>query len=476
MSFLRRKTSANHEPWFAVRRDLSAKRASVLSLISFALPLAIWAGVSYLPFLWHPDIRLELSADREDVATVYIANDRVSKGFFPTFTNAVREQNASIEAQQKSKDPRAGATESEVQRSNKKILRHLAPVMVANGLIDESQSKEDEIIYRTWREIAEGQWRPDSPALTAENLAIVQRNWTAMSAVSKTYDSDNFISLPLLSLIPQGKSANPDYLPSPDQVGAAGVKIFTMPAEGDRPSMVQRVGHSMRIVFGGFLLAAAFGIPIGVLCGTYSVFSKLVEPFTDFFRYMPAPTFSTLLVAIFLANDAPKIALVFVGTFFQLVLVVSNTTRRLELPLLEAAQTLGANQWQLVTRVVLPGILPNLYNDLRILLGWAWTWLVIAELIGVKSGLTEFIETQGRFRNFDMVYPVIILIGLIGFFTDQILALLRGVIFPYTAEAAAASANPFIKALLFIPRWFKDAIDARLPYDLPSKSSNPTKA
>lgn len=476
MAFFRRGKDGGREPWFAVRRDLSAKRASILSLASFALPLAIWAGVSYLPFVWHPDIRLELSADREDVTTVYIAGDRVSKEFFPTFTDAVRKQNASVEDQLKTDAPLGGATESSIRRSNKKILRHLAPVLIANKRIDESQTKDDEIIYQAWKDIALGAWIPDSPALTEENLSIIQRNWRAMETVSDIYDSDNFISVPLISLIPQGKSANPDYLPSPDQVAKSGIKVFTAPAEGDRPSMMQRVGHSIRIVFGGFLLAAIIGVPIGVLCGTYSVFSKLVEPFTDFFRYMPAPTFSTLLVAIFLANDAPKIALVFVGTFFQLVLVVSNTTRRLELPLLEAAQTLGANQWQLITKVVIPGILPNLYNDLRILLGWAWTWLVIAELIGVKSGLTEFIETQGRFRNFDMVYPVIILIGLIGFFTDQILALLRGIIFPYTEEGAAASANPFIKALLFVPRWFKDAVDQRLPHDFSEKSSTPSQA
>ena len=61
--------------------------------------------------------------------------------------------------------------------------------------------------------------------------------------------------------------------------------------------------------------------------------------------------------------------------------------------------------------------------------------MVIAELIGVKTGLTEFIETQGRWRNFDAVFPVIIMIGLIGFFTDQFLAWFRGILFPYTRKA-----------------------------------------
>jgi NitT/TauT family transport system permease protein len=106
---------------------------------------------------------------------------------------------------------------------------------------------------------------------------------------------------------------------------------------------------------------------------------------------------------------------------------------------LEAAQTLGAKPRQMISKVVIPGILPNLYNDLRILLGWAWTWLVIAELIGVKSGLTEFIETQGRFRNFDRVFPVIILIGVTGFAMDQILSWLHGLLFPWAGKSGAMS-------------------------------------
>lgn len=440
------------DPWFAVRRELSPKRATVLTVVSFTLPLLIWSAVSYLPFLWHPDIQLQLSANRKDVSTVYVAGDRLSKGFFPEFQEAVRVQNAELNTQLASEDPLAGASESTVRRANKKVLRHLAPLLIQNGWISDDQSTDDEAIYHAWGELASGERSLKRPSLSDENIEIVEANWKAMSAVSPNYDSDNFVSVPLLSLVPQGKASNPDYLPAPDKVLTSGIKIFSIPAESDRPSMLQRVGHSLQIVFGGFLLAALIGVPIGVVCGTYPFFSRLVEPFTDFFRYMPAPTFSTLLVAIFLANDAPKIALVFVGTFFQLVLVVANTTRRLDMPLLEAAQTLGASQHQLLSKVVVPGIMPSLYDDLRILLGWAWTWLVIAELVGVKSGLTEFIETQGRFRNFDLVFPVIILIGLIGFFTDQILSLIKGVIFPYTEDGAKAASHPIMKAVLFLPR------------------------
>ena len=93
--------------------------------------------------------------------------------------------------------------------------------------------------------------------------------------------------------------------------------------------------------------------------------------------------------------------------------------------LLEAAQTLGANRRQLLARVILPGILPNLYNDLRDSPRMGLDWLVIAELIGEKTGLTGFIDTQGTRYNFDRVFPVIILIGLTGFFTDRLLHWLR---------------------------------------------------
>ena len=124
----------------------------------------------------------------------------------------------------------------------------------------------------------------------------------------------------------------------------------------------------------------------------------------------------------------------------------------LEKSLLEAAQTLGANRRQLLGRIILPGVLPKLYNDLRILLGWAWTWLVIAELIGEKTGLTGFIDTQGTRYNFDRVFPIIILIGLTGFFTDRLLFGLRNLLFPWTEEARNSPRGFLAKTYL----WFAD--------------------
>ncbi len=264
-----------------------------------------------------------------------------------------------------------------------------------------------------------------------------------MSAASPEFVFRKLPDEPLLKLVPQGRPANPVYLPAPHEVLRAGYRDFTAEVPEGELTMGQRYQKSLRVIFFGFLWACVVGIPLGILCGVFDFFSKLIEPFVDFFRYMPAPTFSTLLVAVLLAGEAPKVALVFIGTVFQMVLVISKTTRLLDPSLLEAAQTLGAKPRQLLKNVVIPGIMPNLYNDLRILLGWAWTWLVIAELIGMKSGLTEFIETQGRFRNFDRVFPVIILIGVTGFVTDQFLSWLHGLLFPWHGKSGRLSRGIF---------------------------------
>jgi NitT/TauT family transport system permease protein len=420
--------------WFRIRRDLPQGRRVALTVVSFLLPVALWCVVSYVPWIWHPDVKIELSAEREGVTTVFTAGDHVSRDFFPEFVEAVRGENRAVLAARA-----AGTPESGAKRKNQKLLRQLAPVAIEHGWLEYDDAQNDAVLYHLWRDLATGAKTSTRPVLSEENLGIIRQNWALLSALAPDFSFRTLPDEPLLKIVPQGRPANPVYLPAPHEVIRAGIRDFTAEVPDGELTMADRYRKSLRVIFLGFLWACAVGIPLGILCGVFDFFSKLIEPFVDFFRYMPAPTFSTLLVAVLLAGDAPKVALVFIGTVFQMVLVVSKTTRLLDPALLEAAQTLGAKPRQMITKVVIPGILPNLYNDLRILLGWAWTWLVIAELIGVKSGLTEFIETQGRFRNFDRVFPVIILIGVTGFVMDQILSWLHGLLFPWEGRSGALS-------------------------------------
>jgi len=251
--------------------------------------------------------------------------------------------------------------------------------------------------------------------------------------------------LPLATGLP----ANPIFLPAPHEVGQALFESFTTPPRRKgEPWLHESLSHSIQIIFWGFFWSSLFGVPIGILCGSFRLFSGLTEPVVDFFRYMPAPAFGALAVAILGIYDSPKIAIIFIGTFFQQILVIANTTRKLDTSLVEAAQTLGAGRVQILLKVVVPGIAVDLYNDMRILLGWAWTYLIVAEYIGASSGITYFINQQAKYRIYDNVFAAIIIIGIIGFTTDRILDRIGRKIFPWQKSSRPS----LLKKLLAVPR------------------------
>jgi len=235
---------------------------------------------------------------------------------------------------------------------------------------------------------------------------------------------------------PQGNLVNPIYLPAPHQVATALVTAFTTPpTQADAPWFHQSLWHSIKIVFSAFFIASLVGIPLGILCGFSNKISQLTEPFVEFFRYLPAPAFGALAVAILGINDAPKIAIIVIGTLFQQILIIANTTRMVDRGLIEEGYTLGTNKVKSLFHVVIPAPLPDIYRDLRVLLGWAWTYLIVSELIGTTTGITWFITQQARYQNFDNVYAAILIIGVIGLVCDVILMKLGQHLFKWKAGA-----------------------------------------
>lgn len=235
---------------------------------------------------------------------------------------------------------------------------------------------------------------------------------------------------------PQGILVNPIYLPAPDAVAKALVTAFTTPPkQPNTPWFYESLWHSIKLVFTAFFISSLIGIPLGILCGFSKKISQLVEPFVEFFRYLPAPAFGALAVAILGINDAPKIAIIVIGTLFQQILIIANTTRLVDLSLIEAGFTLGTNKLKSLVHVVIPAALPEIYLNLRVLLGWAWTYLIVAELIGSTSGITWFITQQARYQNFDNVYAAILILGVIGILCDLILMQLGKHLFKWKSGA-----------------------------------------
>jgi NitT/TauT family transport system permease protein len=282
-----------------------------------------------------------------------------------------------------------------------------------------------------------GLWHP---LVHVTNAGSVDYFVTDMDVQRATFDQEAVKARAAGQELPQGYLVNPVYLPAPHKVVRAFYTAFkTPPRLQNEPWLHESLGHSIRTIFLGFIFSSLLGLPLGILCGSYRFFAKLQEPFIEFFRYLPAPAFGALCVAILGIDDAPKIAIIFIGTFFQQVLVIGNTVRKVDPALLEAAQTLGARGIKLMTKVIIPAAITDIYTDMRILLGWAWTYLIVAEVVGTMSGITLFINQQARYRNFDNVYAAIAMIGIIGLSTDIFLAWLGTVLFPWKRRARDGS-------------------------------------
>jgi NitT/TauT family transport system permease protein len=184
-------------------------------------------------------------------------------------------------------------------------------------------------------------------------------------------------------------------------------------------------------VFAGFLLSAVFAVPLGLMIGTYQPIKAMFEPLMDFIRYMPAVAFIPLVMLWVGIDEGSKIAIIFIGTFFQMVLMVAEDVRRVPINQIEAAHTMGANRGEIVSLVIFQSAKPALLDTLRVTMGWAWTYLVVAELVAANSGLGYAILRAQRFTHTDKIFAGIILIGLIGLAIDQLFRLLHRKSFPW---------------------------------------------
>jgi NitT/TauT family transport system permease protein len=171
-------------------------------------------------------------------------------------------------------------------------------------------------------------------------------------------------------------------------------------------------------VVGGFALAAAVALPLGIAMGAYKPVEAFFEPFVSFARYLPASAFIPLLILWVGIGEAQKLAVIFIGSVFQLVLMVAVSIGRTRRDLVESAYTLGVSDRSLIRRVLLPGAAPEIAESLRMVLGWAWTYVIVAELIGASSGIGHMITDSQALLATDQIIFGIIVIGLIGLVSD----------------------------------------------------------
>jgi NitT/TauT family transport system permease protein len=193
------------------------------------------------------------------------------------------------------------------------------------------------------------------------------------------------------------------------------------------------IGMTVWRVVGGFVIAAAVALPLGVAMGAYKPIEAFFEPFVSFARYLPASAFIPLLILWAGIGEAQKLAVIFIGSFFQLVLMIAVTVGNTRRELVEAAYTLGASDGSLVRRVLIPGAAPEICETLRMVLGWAWTYVIVAELIGASSGIGHMITDSQALLATDQIIFGIIVIGLIGLASDLLFKWLNRRVFGWAS-------------------------------------------
>lgn len=218
------------------------------------------------------------------------------------------------------------------------------------------------------------------------------------------------------------------FLPSPTAVLRALVRL-----SAEQVLLGDLWISSLRIL-AGFVLAAALSIPVGLLVGNVRLFEAAVEPLIGFIRYMPVPAFIPLIMLYVGIGESAKILVIFIGTVVQMVIMVADVTRQASAELLNAALTLGAQPDEVFSKVIWRASLPGVFDVLRVNLGWAWTYLVVAELVAANQGLGFRILKAQRFLNTDIIFLYILLIGLMGMGFDLAFKTMHRRLFPWAQE------------------------------------------
>ncbi|APW42084.1 ABC transporter permease [Rhodoferax saidenbachensis] len=224
-----------------------------------------------------------------------------------------------------------------------------------------------------------------------------------------------------------GGFVSPTFLASPVTMAREGWLLFT------EYNFIHDIGMTVWRVLGGFVLAAIVAVPLGIAMGAHKGVEAFLEPFVSFCRYLPASAFIPLLILWAGLGELQKLLVIFIGSVFQVTLMVAVTVGSARRDLVEAAYTLGANNSGIVKRVLIPGAAPEIAETLRLVLGWAWTYVIVAELIGSSSGIGHMITDSQALLNTGQIIFGIIIIGLIGLVSDFAFKALNRRLFVWSA-------------------------------------------
>jgi NitT/TauT family transport system permease protein len=217
-------------------------------------------------------------------------------------------------------------------------------------------------------------------------------------------------------------------LPKLTSVGNAIIYLFT---NGD---ILKDILISLTRVIFGFSLAVMVGVPLGILCGTYKSIQNLLETHLNFLRFIPTAAMLPLLILWFGVGEAGKIILIFIRALPYLVLYISSASANVEKEYLEMGKIMGTNQRQILTRIIFPRILPQIWDICRIEFGSSWSTVILAEVLGANSGIGYRLVLAERYVHITELFSLIIISGITALLIDAILRFIHKKLFPWSEK------------------------------------------
>lgn len=209
----------------------------------------------------------------------------------------------------------------------------------------------------------------------------------------------------------------PEFLPGPWET-LLGAKELLL--NGILPYYI---GISFRRILIGWALGLFIAIPLGLIIGQFKPVQWIVEPFINFFRFVPAIGFLTLFLMWFGVGEASKIVLIMYATIFPVIINTISGVVSIDPVKSQAARSQGASSFQVFYSVVIPASVPHIFTGVRLGFSGAIVSIVAAEMLAAQEGVGYLIYTSRLYYRTDYIFVGIITLGLMGFFADRLLRL-----------------------------------------------------
>lgn len=177
---------------------------------------------------------------------------------------------------------------------------------------------------------------------------------------------------------------------------------------------LQQAAKSLLRVLAGFLIAAGVGIPLGIAIGYWRIVRELTFPAVEFLRPVPPIAWIPLSVLFFTSVESQIVFLTFYGAFFPIVYNTAGGVAGVDRTFVRAARSLGASEWQVFRRILLPGALPSVFTGLTIAMGVTWLMVVAAEMIASRGGLGYLTWEAYTTLNYPQIFVGMGAIGILG--------------------------------------------------------------